>query len=217
MALMPWPITVNHLYEGTHVWMWIVVIAAGAVLWLERNDKPLLLCAAFYLIFWLPTSGLIPVAAFFAERFLYAPLIAIALLFGWLWKKASMTRLGKPVAGALVLINAAFLAVTLNAMPVWRDDISLWRNAAKITPGSWRVWVNLAESEKIVRGPAYVGDAATLGRIKTDLMTALKCSMPSKYASDAFLELSRVQSRLGERQGAVESARRAASLRKLAE
>ena len=81
-----------------------------------------------------------------------------------------------------------FLTLTLYALPSWKSDVALWHNAARVTPNNWRVWYNpRREAEKIERGPDYVNDPSVLLSIKNDLITSLKCSVPSIYGDTIFL------------------------------
>ncbi len=210
MLFVPWPITINHIY--TPSWSWILgALVMSAALWRMKRNDDVLLCWALYVVFWFPTSNVIPIAAFFAERFLYVPLLAFALLQGLLWQAAGK-RYGLPVRAVLIAVNTIFLILSLTVIPLWKNDVALWNNAAKITPGNWRAWYNLSESEKIVYGPAYPTDVAVLKRIKNDLIIALRCSLPSNYAAQVFLELAKTDFLIGEKQEAEENARRAAVL-----
>jgi hypothetical protein len=210
MILIPTPITINHLYVGWRSWMSFAALATLALIWFGRKDKSIILIAALFLIFWFPTSHVIAIAAFFAERFLYMPLIAFALLCA-LWF-ANRARTKRIIAGtALLVLNGFYLAQTLRVVPLWKSDTALWMNAVQFTPGNWRVWFNLASSEKIEH-PAYATDHAVLKRIQSDLTTALRCSLPSTYADDIFLELAKTDLLLGENEQAEEHARRAAVL-----
>lgn len=211
MILVPFPITVNHLYIGWTTWMTVVVMAASLGMWMVRRQSVFFMLMALLLICWFPTAHIIPIAAFFAERFLYMPLIAWSLLQAWIWSMNEQHRRGRIIISALVALNIFYVTTTWRAIPVWSSDVSLWNHAAIYTPNNWRVWFNLASSEKLEH-PNYANDVIVLKRIKSDLVTALRCSIPSVYAIDVFLQLAKVNAMLGETQEAQQNAGRAAQL-----
>jgi hypothetical protein len=211
MLIFPYPITVNHLYRPVGLWAWPVLILP-VIFWFAKKNRTAWVCAAFYGVFWLPTAQIIPIAAFFAERFLYLPLAAFAWGVGRLWVVAETTAQKRTVRASVAIVAGLFLSLTLHALPAWQNDVTLWSHAARITPANWRVWYNLAESEKIVRGPAYTDDRAALGRIKNDLVKALQCSLPSDYADDVFIDLAKTDYLLGETDEAEQHAQRALQL-----
>jgi len=80
----------------------------------------------------------------FGERYLYLPVLGVAWAVAWAFEEARQ-RLGRPavpLALATVLVAACSAAV-LARTSVWRDSLSLWKDAVAQAPGSAAAHENL--------------------------------------------------------------------------
>lgn len=88
----------------------------------------------WFLLFWLPTSNLLPQAYFAADRYMYAPsagaLLAIAVVLDRL---VANRRVLLSVGGGGVLLLSV---LTWQQNEVWRTEESLWENAVTVSPQS---------------------------------------------------------------------------------
>ena len=120
------------------VWPWIGLLTAvsyGTVLVrIAKKDRR----AAFFMVL-IPLTltlvlGIFPTDTFVAERFLYVPLIGLAGIIAWaldqsrLWNRGTLARSGIFIAlGSLCLL-------TWRQTGVWKDERTLWANAAQRDP-----------------------------------------------------------------------------------
>jgi len=108
-----------------------------------RRRSPVLVGAALWIAFFLPTSNLIfPVGALMAERFAYLPSLGFCLLAGHLG--ASLAAAGgrarrlrqATVVAASVAALAALGCRTWHRNPAWKDNASLALNDVRVMPRS---------------------------------------------------------------------------------
>lgn len=113
-----------------------VLATIGAAIWLARRNQP----AAFAILcFWIAYSVVsnvfVPTSAWMAERFLYLPMVGVAVLAGlgaeWVTKRV------KPDVVALGLLAGIFALLagrTFLRNRDWRDGPSLWSSAVRAQP-----------------------------------------------------------------------------------
>ena len=91
--------------------------------------------AAFALLwilaFFLPVSNLIPLTNPFAERYLYLPLMGLAIIVGWLFESLKFRRWTW-----ILILALAWLSNQRNL--VWSNDDTLWAATLKTEPRSMR-------------------------------------------------------------------------------
>ncbi len=117
----------------------LVIVVAGQI-WLGRRHRAFALGAAAFWLALLPVSNLIPLFQPAADRFLYLPLVGVALMGATL---ASRFRQGAVVLGLLALPLGW---MTLQQQKVWHDDLSLWQDTTKKNPGSYSAFNNLGSA-----------------------------------------------------------------------
>jgi hypothetical protein len=117
----------------------LVAAAVGFVIGLRR-DRLVALGLAFAALFFFPVSNLVvPIGAIAATRFLYVPLLGLvmALVAALSGIYATASRPSRIAVG--VIVGAWLLAmtvITLREVPLWRDDLELFRAAARRSPTS---------------------------------------------------------------------------------
>lgn len=85
---------------------------------------------------WLPVANLWPTSAYFAaDRYLYAPFAGVAILCG-LGAAALARRRQLPALIGAGLLLVALCVLTWRQNAVWKDQLSLWRQAARVSPQS---------------------------------------------------------------------------------
>jgi hypothetical protein len=153
LLVWPWPLCADYTgYFRFGPQPWGPVLGSGAVVVgtlglavfaLRRGARVVALGFGWFFLTLLPVSNLLPIPIPAAERFLYLPLVGIALAasasFGML-----MERLGNPPApGArrLVMVLGSGLLVAFAAVlnlrhGAWRDDQTLWLATIAVNPRS---------------------------------------------------------------------------------
>jgi hypothetical protein len=90
----------------------------------------LALALGWILISLLPVLHLIPIVPFFAERFLYFPIMGLAIGAAWLFKNFRGARI------PLGVWACALAIVTVLEVPHWQNEQSLWANAVRQEPAN---------------------------------------------------------------------------------
>jgi hypothetical protein len=154
LRLLVWPQDLRIEYQRHEFLLadpWNLAAAAalvGLVIWLWNRRRTLALGLTLIPLALFPVLNLLPIGEAFAERFLYLPSVGLCLAAGALFELrarqelASGRGLGPSVAVVLLILLAA-LPACRSAVAVFRDDLSLWRHAARIAPDLPLVRYNL--------------------------------------------------------------------------
>ncbi len=118
-------------------------VAAGVLLRRRRAGAALVAGLAWFVLGLAPSSQLVPHHIYRADRFLYLPLVGLAVLAG-----AGLERLRRRVLrGAAAAAGVAVLSVwgvlAAGEVPVWRDSLSLFGRALEIDPTNTGAHYNL--------------------------------------------------------------------------
>jgi len=136
------------------VWVALAVIAVFVVAAvLTRKSIPGIANGlGWFGIALLPVSNILPVRNVLADRFLYLPALGLCVVVGaFVFAPVSGQGLGGerrrllPRVALVVLILAAMGLVTIYRTPVWRSDLSLWRDAVLTGPADPTVYTNLGK------------------------------------------------------------------------
>lgn len=124
----------------------LLIVCLGAGFWAYRTGKTRLAAAVcWFVLTWIPISGIFPLNAPMAEHWMYVPLA------GFLWAFFEVLALGLQGRGPrTVLVVATYaaalclVALTASRNLDWRSDETLYRATLEMNPGSIRVTYNLA-------------------------------------------------------------------------
>ena len=165
-ALLLWPaaLSCDYSYNQIPLFSWglnwqdaqALLALAGcaaavaiAIRW--RRSAPLVFFGGFWFAALAPTANIfILIGTIMAERFLYLPAIALAgglvLALDALARRfaASPDAARRTTAIAAGAICLAWSVRTFVRNADWRDDISLWTSAVRVSPASFRAHVSLA-------------------------------------------------------------------------
>lgn len=158
LGMLVWPVGLSAVYapsvrtvpDGVVAGAVLVLLATTGVGWyLYRRQRRLFFWYALYWLGLLPVSQIVPLVTLINDRYLYFPLLGPAALAG-----IGIARLWEGGAGSRRRLLAGFLLVPLLALPylsfvrseVWRDAITLWRDATVEEPASKNAWIGLAEA-----------------------------------------------------------------------
>lgn len=132
--------------SGFGWYLWLVPVGVTALLWWLRR-RELWIGWGIFVAALLPTIGLVPFyyqhLSTVADRYTYLALLGPAYLVAWLLTQASGQ--GRKVTVGLA---AAFLlgciALSVRQAETWRDNITLFENAVRVSPRSRIAQYNLA-------------------------------------------------------------------------
>jgi tetratricopeptide (TPR) repeat protein len=122
----------------------LAALAVAAIVW--RKRYPLASYGFFVaLIFFLPTSSVVPVKDLAAERRLYLPMIGLLLMLAEVlvrirWKE-------RRLAGALLAVVLLAGVLTWNRSSVWSSALALWSDTVEKSPGKARAHWGLATAD----------------------------------------------------------------------
>jgi tetratricopeptide (TPR) repeat protein len=124
----------------------VLILLAGGLM--MRRRWP----AAGFALLWIAVSALpgsnlvVFIGTLLGERLLYLPSVGLCLLAGALYARAGSARREAPVGAAALSIVGVLAGVTAWRIPDWRDDFTLYRSAAVVSPLSTRIRYNLGNA-----------------------------------------------------------------------
>jgi len=126
-------------------------------IYLKRYSVIYTFSILFFFIALLPVSNLIPIINFIAERYLYLPSIGFCLIIAYLIDKKMRNRRFMSVPHLslsyviLIILLCFYSVINFRQNRIWKDDLSLWEQAVKDAPGSFRVRYNLGSAYRLVK------------------------------------------------------------------
>jgi tetratricopeptide (TPR) repeat protein len=135
---LDWDFPISHtvLEHGAIIWL-AVLIAILVVVWNLRDRFPLATYGFLvFLILLAPTSSILPIKDPVAERRLYFAIIGLLLIVVDLLSRVKVDRQALAAGALAVLLLAAF--TTHARATVWSDEVSIWEDTTRKSPGAWR-------------------------------------------------------------------------------
>ncbi len=131
----------------------LLLLIALAV-YLINKQRLISFCIFFFFIVLAPSSSVIPLWDFMVEYRLYLPLLSYGLIvamgFGYLYQfltRHSSKKMAFGIAsGASVLLISFYSILTIERNHTFKDDVTLWADAAKKSPHKMRVHHNLGRA-----------------------------------------------------------------------
>ena len=118
----------------------IAMAVTGLALWMLRRRTIVVFGLWWFVLSLGPVSQIVPHHTHRADRFLYLPLVGLAVVIAMLLRPVvAAVRHRLAVLGLTVLgLAVVFLldAVSARQVQVWRNSITLWEHAIRLTPGS---------------------------------------------------------------------------------
>ena len=132
----------------------ILLLLIALAVYLINKKRLISFCIFFFFIVLAPSSSIIPLWDFMVEYRLYLPLLSYALIvamgFGYLYqfltRHCSRKMAFGIVSGASVLLISFYSALTIERNYIFKDDLTLWSDAAKKSPYKMRVHHNLGRA-----------------------------------------------------------------------
>ncbi len=122
-----------------------LAILASATWIATRGQRKVRLGLAIFLVTLLPMIQLVPVgAAHAADRYVYLPMLGIALALGWLAEpvRRGLSSRGRAIAsvGGLLMLIVLLGGLTWRRTHVWHDSLTLWSDVTGKHSGSAIAW-----------------------------------------------------------------------------
>ncbi|MCK5558699.1 MAG: tetratricopeptide repeat protein, partial [Candidatus Hydrogenedentes bacterium] len=145
--------TIDEVSPAAVIFTIAVLAAACIFVWKRWRESPgTAFALLWFVIAWLPISGIYPLNAAIAEHWLYLPSIGfLAFVVGSFDRiLTSEQRLFPPKLartlsiGSLAVILLCFTALTIRRNGDWRDNFTLYTKTLEKAPNSSRVHYNLA-------------------------------------------------------------------------
>lgn len=159
MAMIAWPFDLSAWY-GTELYRSFLSgpVVAALLAWLAVSVLVFTRGTAqvrfWYLWFWicfLPTSNIVPLNTYYQDRYMYVPAIGLFVMLALLVEHLGAALEGRRLMARRILSPAVLIGAVLYLAPatylrmdVWRDDLSLWEDAAAKYPGEFKPTMNLA-------------------------------------------------------------------------
>jgi tetratricopeptide (TPR) repeat protein len=157
--LVPINLTVSHAFapvreltaRAVGALLVAATVAAVGIVAHRRRAGVLAFAATWFVVALLPLAALplITALALYQENRGYLSAVAVAwvagVLLAWCWESDRVRQKGLTVLrrGMVVLLLGAMALAVVLRNPVWRDDVSLWRDALSKAPGNQAAYVNL--------------------------------------------------------------------------
>jgi len=182
----------------------LIVVGAGLAAWSIR-DRRTFFAVGIVVAALLPVCNLVPIYCAAADRFLYFPLIGVAMLVSIALDHPFLVRqpLRYRIAAIAILIVAVFLTqVTLQRERVWSSGLALWQSTLKTNPTSRFALTILPK--------CYL----QIGHLQ-EAKAQYEASLNSPFGKDPWLwaGYAIVLNRLGDQQHAAMAANRAVTLK----
>jgi tetratricopeptide (TPR) repeat protein len=118
---------------------WLGLFLAAALI-LVRTQRDIQFWVAWFFVFLLPVSGLVPFGIWIADRYLYVPGIGAFVLIGMLFfaaaDKAQLTLRRRALESAAVMVILLLAWRTVDHLPAWKHDVTLWAATVPTCPQS---------------------------------------------------------------------------------
>ncbi|NQT91750.1 MAG: hypothetical protein HQ559_03240 [Lentisphaerae bacterium] len=123
--------------------VWSLVLFLALAVHFSRGNRPVVLGAMFLALCLLPTSNLLPMYRPMADRFLYMPMVAAAVIVSAAGRNAWSRPANRVLVTVGLVVAVLAACVTLRREHVWRDRVTLWQNTAAKNPTSIVAFNNL--------------------------------------------------------------------------
>ena len=151
--LAPMDLTFEYALPSWPIWVfllaWVGVLTVAAVVWFKRSRwQALFFGVCWFLMCWLPVSGLNYVgSSFTADRYLYLGLAGL-LIFAVRGFERIPRRIG---LGVGVSVSLLWAALSWKQVGVWKDGWALFEHSTQARPELPTGWVNLGGMHQQVK------------------------------------------------------------------
>ena len=144
MLILPWPLSVWHMFRVHTVFDLAVAVSWAALiglLWvLYRSPARVQFWQIWFYAFLFPVLQFVPNPIWVADRYLYIPAIGgfvlASILFFHLLDRLRGTAARIALEAAMAGLVIAFACLSVSYLPAWRNNLTLWKDALKTCPTS---------------------------------------------------------------------------------
>jgi tetratricopeptide (TPR) repeat protein len=159
------PISRNLLDHGAIVGLAALLLLVAAAIYYRRRYPLISYGFLAYVLLMAPTSSFVPIKDPVAERRLYLPMIGILLVVVAALARLRVNR--RKLAAALFGIVAVLGILTYQRNRLWANDIAIWEDASRNSPGKQRVHFQLAHTYYVHgRCPDAIEQYAAAARVQ---------------------------------------------------
>ncbi len=151
VVVMPTNLHMERTLDGQPLWqvfagMVLIALFCGVIVMAARSGRVRVAGGlGWFLLTWLPISGIFPLNAPMAEHWLYVPLAGLLWAVAELiWPLVNHGATKRVAAVALTLIVFALIAVSVERNKDWRDNQTIYAATLEQNPNTIRVNYNLA-------------------------------------------------------------------------
>ncbi len=149
-----------HFIEGVFA---LLILLFGIIYGIKKNYKNLSFGLLWFILFYLPVSGLLPVAYLVADRYMYIPIIGIFIAVFSLLKNYKI----KYILSATLIIIGIFSILYIQRERIYSNPVLLWEKVVNKYPSSQIGWNNYGL--ELMRIKKYTqAEKAFLNSIKSD-------------------------------------------------
>ncbi len=116
----------------------------------KKGDSQIRFWFSWFWICFLPTSNIIPIPVFYADRYMYTPAIGFFVIAGSFmysaFSNAKVRIFDRAVPAFRIASTVIFLLFTMvsyERLEVWRNAVSFWEDTEAKSPNQFRVHMNL--------------------------------------------------------------------------
>jgi len=118
----------------------LFIILVGAIIHYLKKDKIISFFLLWFLVFYIPHSGIFPINAFFAEHFIYLSAFGIFAAFFCLLDKLRRRWIQRSI---LILYLCFFSLTTIRYNAVWGDPVRFYQRIIRLSKNSFAASNNL--------------------------------------------------------------------------
>lgn len=141
-SYLSWPIAESWLEPRVLASSALIIVALCLCGIVSRRSRIFLAGVVITLLAFLPVANILPMVQIMAERFMYVPLIGVALstsaILAWLCGRSFK----RTAIGASVLLGALIIQTEIR-LPVWQDEITFQKDILSKSPDDPRATLNL--------------------------------------------------------------------------
>jgi tetratricopeptide (TPR) repeat protein len=146
LRLLVWPANLITRYDNVYVFSWadplfvlsmmVLGILVGFTIVVRRAWPSWLLATLWFGVTLLPVSNFVPISTLVADRYVFLPSFAVAVVIASIasvaWERGRTARVAAlaVACGLLAMLGT----LTFQGVRVWRDSVSLWRNVVEKEP-----------------------------------------------------------------------------------
>ncbi len=184
LLVWPHPLSLERMPQPPASWSDPAVAAGAATLatavglaaWAARRGAPALF-AAWPFVTLLPVAHLVPIGETVAERFLLLPSVGACALLG-----AALAGPGRARRALVALLVTAGVGASVARATVWRDEVRLWEDAVRRTPGSALARAALGDALAAAGHPEAAGKAWQAALARDPALAAARLAWAGELA-----------------------------------